>query len=103
MILVHFVCYLLIGQIVNRSTVYLMVWLLLWKCREREDVFVKLGESYKQRVVMPSPDPDDDERLDIFLTAVINIVFWPWKELLLIRLIRDQMRRADRLLGSDSD
>ena len=90
--------YIVLGWIVNWGIVGISIGAVLRKCTGHEDVLTRLNEKYYRSPDPPVRMPEDMSKFELLCVIALNLLLWPRKAMLQLRLLRCQLMEADVLI-----
>lgn len=90
--------YIVLGRIVNWGVVGISIGAIIRKCAEHEDVLAQLNEMYYRSPDAPVRSTEGRPRAERLRVIALNLLLWPRKALLQLRLLRCQLMDADALI-----
>lgn len=98
-----FICYMLVGQVLNWGTVFFVIWSVLRKCRGHDEVLRVLNKKYAATHTWPEDTSGITPKLTIAWRTAVNFVLWPRNVVNMLFHWSDEMKEADALLRSQTD
>ena len=90
--------YIVLGRIVNWGIVGISIWAILRKRAEHDDVLTRLNEMYYRSPDSPVRSTEGQPRAECLREIAFNLLLWPKRALLQLRLLRCQLTDADALI-----
>ena len=90
--------YIVLGRIINWVIVGISILAIIRKCTGHEDVLTRLNERYYRSPDAPVRMPEDMSGFEFLRVIALNLLLWPRKAMLQLRLLRCQLMDADVLI-----
>ena len=90
--------YIILGRIINWGIVGISIGAILRKCAEHKDVLARLNEMYYRSPDAPVRSTEGQPGAERLRVIALNLLLWPRKALLQLRLLHCQLMDADALI-----
>lgn len=94
----NIVGYIVLGRFINWGIVGISIGAILRQCSEHEDVLAQLNEMYYRLPDAPVRSTEGQPGAERLRVIAFNLLLWPRKALLQLRLLRCQLMDADALI-----